>query len=127
MGGYGALRTACRHHLRFRAVSVHSSITVLEEMKLFVEEDLVHYRQLTVEEENCISLIRTHRQQLPSLRFDCGTEDALIEGNRRLHNQLTAENIPHTYEEFPGGHQWPYWQEHVKDSLLFFARLSGAE
>ena len=27
----------------------------------------------------------------------------------------------HRYEEFPGGHDWAYWQSHVADSLRFFA------
>jgi enterochelin esterase-like enzyme len=24
------------------------------------------------------------------------------------------------YEEFPGGHEWPYWTEHLEDTLRFF-------
>jgi S-formylglutathione hydrolase FrmB len=60
-----------------------------------------------------------NRDHLPPLRFDCGTEDSLIEENRLLHRQLTELGVPHTYEEFPGNHDWPYWTEHVRQTLAF--------
>jgi enterochelin esterase-like enzyme len=65
-----------------------------------------------------------HRDRLPPLRFDCGTEDLLIEENRQLHRDLTAAEVPHTYQEFPGGHDWPYWEAHIADSLRFFGRIA---
>jgi enterochelin esterase-like enzyme len=27
--------------------------------------------------------------------------------------------IPHAYQEFPGGHDWPYWSEHIRETLAF--------
>lgn len=32
---------------------------------------------------------------LPALRLDCGTEDALREGNRRIHRHLVRLAFPH--------------------------------
>jgi enterochelin esterase-like enzyme len=61
-----------------------------------------------------------NRPSLPPIRFDCGTEDSLIESNRQLHRQLLAEKIPHTYQEFTGAHDWNYWQMHIAETLLFF-------
>jgi enterochelin esterase-like enzyme len=66
------------------------------------------------------------RDRLPPVRFDCGREDVLLEGNRRLHEALVAAGVPHVYEEFSGGHTWPYWTEHLEDSLLFFERCLAA-
>jgi S-formylglutathione hydrolase FrmB len=63
------------------------------------------------------------RDRLPPLRFDCGTEDTLIGVNRQLHQQLDEAGIAHTYEEFPGAHSWEYWNEHLADSLKFFAGI----
>ena len=122
MGGFGALMIGIKYHRLFSAVSAHSSITVLEEMKLFAEEDLENYRQINPADENVADRILLHHEHLPAIRFDCGKEDELIEGNRKLHSQLEEASIPHTYEEFPGGHQWTYWAQHIEDSLLFFAR-----
>ena len=45
MGGFGALRLGIKYPERFRAISAHSAITDLEQMQLFVEEDLKNYYQ----------------------------------------------------------------------------------
>lgn len=60
-----------------------------------------------------------NRDHLPALRFDCGTDDNLIEANRLLNNQLTENGIVHEYQEFPGAHEWKYWEKHVEDTLMF--------
>ena len=120
MGGFGALRLGAKYHDRFMAISGHSSITELSQFKLFVEEDLGLYAQTDKKNESVWKILHHYRQQLPPFRFDCGTEDLLIEYNRTLHRQLLEAGIPHIYEEFPGKHEWIYWQAHVKDSLLFF-------
>jgi len=118
MGGYGTLRLAAEHPEVYRAVSAHSSITRLEEMALFVEEPVSDYREAgTI--GDIIDLFRG-TPNLPRLRFDCGSEDELISGNRLLHQQLTEARIDHIYEEFSGGHEWPYWERHLADGLRFF-------
>ena len=61
-----------------------------------------------------------NKEKLPPIRFDCGIQDPLIEANQLLHQQLSELNIEHTYEEFPGGHEWPYWQKHVARTFEFF-------
>jgi S-formylglutathione hydrolase FrmB len=120
MGGFGALRLGIKYREKFKAVSAHSSITDLEQMPLFVEEPLEEYLQGNVMENSVWSMIRNNPNSLPKLRFDCGTEDLLIEYNRKLHQQLQDYHIDHTYEEFPGVHEWKYWGEHIKDTLKFF-------
>jgi S-formylglutathione hydrolase FrmB len=60
---------------------------------------------------------------LPPLRFDCGRGDDLLQANRDLHEALCARGVDHTYEEFPGAHEWPYWEAHLADTLRFFARI----
>lgn len=126
MGGFGALRIGCEYGDRFEAVSAHSSITHLDQMELFVEEPLEHYRQETEQGESVHDTIVANRDQLPSIRFDCGEDDPLIQANRTLHRQLNEKNIPHRYNEYPGEHEWSYWREHLRDTLLLFEEvLSG--
>lgn len=120
MGGFGALRLAVKFPHLFRAVSAHSSITQLDQMKIFVEEDLSEYKQPDMADESVFETVLLNRGHLPHIRFDCGVDDELIGENRLLHRQLSDHDIPHLYEEFPGVHEWSYWQEHVGDSLLFF-------
>ena len=62
------------------------------------------------------------RRVLPALRIDCGTEDGLLDVNRRFHAHLDVLGIPHEYEEFHGGHSWDYWDRHVQEALAFHAR-----
>ncbi|MEM6641807.1 MAG: YqiA/YcfP family alpha/beta fold hydrolase [Bacteroidota bacterium] len=120
MGGFGALKIGSRHHQKFCAISAHSSITSYNQMSLFVEEEERHYRSENPELEDAFVSILNNRDHLPPLRFDCGTEDLLLDYNRKLHLQLEQEDISHIYEEFSGGHQWNYWQDHLTDSLFFF-------
>ncbi len=80
-------------------------------------------KQKNRQEESVIGLVLERKDNLPKLRFDCGTEDLLINQNRLLHEQLNKAKIVHEYREFSGGHEWGYWQEHVKDSLSFFNRF----
>lgn len=122
MGGYGALRLGGAHPERFAGISAHSAITELADMAAFVEEPLTKYEQPG--RAAVIDDWIAHRGRTPPLRFDCGTDDDLLPANRRLHRQLTAAGIDHEYHEFPGGHEWPYWIEHLRDTLRFFDRLA---
>lgn len=61
-------------------------------------------------------------EQLPAMRIDCGVDDFLIEPNREFSRHLTAHGIPHEYEEFPGDHNWSYWDEHVQEAIAFHQR-----
>ena len=124
MGGFGALRLGAKHADRFRGISGHSSITHFSQMSRFVEEPLSAYGPPADAGQSVLHWMEANRATLPAVRFDCGTSDLLIEENRTLHRELDARGIPHTYEEFPGGHEWPYWERHVADSLRFFGRLA---
>ncbi len=126
MGGFGALRLAASYPDRFRAVSGHSSITDVSEMREFVEEWMEEAIAPASARSVADAMLR-HRDQLPAIRFDCGTEDSLLAGNRALHARLTDAGIPHVYEEFAGGHTWDYWAAHLEDTLRFFAGVLRAQ
>lgn len=120
MGGFGALRLGLKYADKFRGISAHSSITHLNQMSLFVEEELDEYKQSDANEHSVLGVLDKMVDKLPNIRFDCGTEDPLLEHNRMLHQALEKRNIPHVYQEFAGGHAWPYWQKHVEETLRFF-------
>ena len=65
---------------------------------------------------------RVRAGRLPGLLIDCGTEDFLIESNREFARDLVAAKIPHVYREFPGAHNWDYWDLHIREALEFHAR-----
>jgi len=122
MGGYGALRLGALHPEQFAGISAHSSISDAGQMQGFVEETAEQFDLSETHSLQVLECLKLNAHRLPPLRFDCGTEDTLIEHNRTLHRELESAGIPHTYEEFPGGHSWEYWHEHLADSLRFFGR-----
>jgi S-formylglutathione hydrolase FrmB len=126
MGGFGALRLAGKYPQVFRAAGGHSSMTHFDQFTMFVEEPLPAYHCAETDRSVLETLLR-NQQPLPPLRFDCGTEDPLIGFNRDLNGQLKRAGIHHVYEEFPGGHNWPYWEEHLADMLRFFGRQLNQE
>jgi putative tributyrin esterase len=123
MGGFGAFKIGIKYHDIFTAVTAHSSITNLQQIKLFVEENIENYLQEDKTEEDVFATILKYKDHLPAISFDCGLSDPLLKNNRLLHQQLIENNIMHEYEEYEGSHEWAYWQEHVVDSILFFSRF----
>lgn len=121
MGGYGALRLGALNPKRFQAISAHSSITDVAQMHGFVEEPLAEFDIVETEPLGVLECMKANAARLPHVRFDCGSEDELVGHSRELHRELLAAGIPHVYEEFKGGHTWEYWQEHLADTLRFFA------
>jgi putative tributyrin esterase len=119
MGGYGALHLGAKYSTKFRAFSGHSSITDLAQLEGFLE-DFEGFSAAVQTHESVLESLLKNKASLSPFRFDCGYDDILIDHNRRLHQALIAHQIPHQYEEFSGGHEWPYWEKHVVDSLVFF-------
>jgi putative tributyrin esterase len=121
MGGFGALRIGAKYGHKFTAISGHSSITSLPQIKYFTNESLKYYAQDSSVDEDVFETFLKYNDHLPPVYFDCGTNDLLLKYNRTLHKKMEANGIPHIYKENPGGHEWPYWAKHIIDSLKFFA------
>ena len=121
MGGYGALRLGAKYPHVFTSFSGLSSITDFPQLLQFLDEaDKISIQTHIVMPESVLEWMIANKEQLPSFRFDCGSDDLLIEFNRALHQQLLENNITHQYHEYPGSHQWEYWQTHIAETLLFF-------
>ena len=63
------------------------------------------------------------RRQAAALYIDVGIEDhaRILGGNRRLHSQLDALGVAHSYTERPGGHAWEYIRDALPAMLHFVA------
>ncbi len=53
--------------------------------------------------------------QLRLLWIGCGTEDSLIENNRKLREWLTSKQVKHTDVETPGAHTWLLWRRYLAE------------
>ncbi|MGD0733427.1 MAG: alpha/beta hydrolase-fold protein [Terracidiphilus sp.] len=124
MGGFGALRLGAKYATRVAGISAHSPVTSLADLMSHVQQPLSEFQASGKRDTDILNWMRRHRAQLPPIRFDCGTEDALLDSNRVLHKALAKDWIPHSYEEHPGGHDWVYWRQHVHATLRFVSRLA---
>jgi len=126
MGGYGALMLAMRHPDKFSAAVSHSGALVFAHT--FQGTRGRDFRDVGALSEalprrayDLWSLARRQRKsrRRMAIRFDCGTEDGLIDANRAFHAHLDKLGLPHEYAEHPGAHEWAYWDLHVQDTLKF--------
>ena len=131
MGGYGSLRLAFDYPEVFRSVWAMSGALEFgtegdyDRMESFPRE--FHHIIEVAESGSVADLFKIAERatNLPKIGFDCGTEDWLIESNRKFHVHLSSLNIPHEYREHAGGHDWAYWDTHIKDALEFHAKSLG--
>ena len=152
MGGVGALTLALRHPDLFAAAMSHSGVVsvLLDESNPFAAP--AHYvsspdsvrapatswkaRLLgalgpTVERWRAYQPAVLAEQltrsgaALPAIRFDCGTEDALLAENRALHWELERLGIAHEYGEWPGAHSWRYWRDRSPAGLAWMLARVG--
>jgi S-formylglutathione hydrolase FrmB len=127
MGGYGALRIALGFADRFISANSHSGAvmrgTQPSPKNKEPEFQRVFGPRPEGSEHDLVALARKAKAAgtLPKMLIDCGVEDFLIEENRRFHAHLQALRVPHEYAEFPGAHEWGYWDQHVQEALAFHA------
>jgi len=116
---YRWVRLGAKFPELFQGISAHSPLTQYRQLVDLVE-DLATSALPPEADQNPIYWMRQNKNKLPPIRFDCGMNDRFIDANRDFHRRLNNEGIPHEYEEFPGEHNWEYWNEHLADSLRWF-------
>ncbi len=102
MGGFGALRIGAGYPHLFKACSGLSSITEFEQLSNWYENgDISEIAANVSHQTSVLESMLKNRDNLPPFFFDCGADDILIEANRKLHADLSANNITHVYNEYP--------------------------
>jgi len=132
MGGYGALRIALAYPDRYVSAHSHSGAFALKPRK-DGPVSMKEFRQIfgprpvnTPHDLRYLARqLKRRRGAIPRLSIDCGTEDFLLEDNRRFSKDLTRMTVPHEYREFPGAHNWDYWDCHIRDALVFHSKALG--
>ncbi|MDD3192580.1 MAG: alpha/beta hydrolase family protein [Oscillospiraceae bacterium] len=134
MGGYGAIKLGLRCPERFagcagfsgcldmdalRATLAESEPGLQNEAKAMFGADLV-----INPEDNLFYLLektaRLPKSQLPKVMVTCGTEDFLYAQNVRFRDAIQALPYEFAYREWPGTHEWGFWDQSIQHALEFF-------
>ncbi|MGJ8694492.1 MAG: alpha/beta hydrolase [Thalassotalea sp.] len=126
MGGYGALRLGVKYPNQVKGISAHSSITQLHELNKFTETHLEHYQCENEQEHDILYWAQKHKSSLPPLRFDCGKDDILYQGNLTFKAALEKAEVNFSFDAFDGEHAWAYWHEHIVQTFMFFNGIENS-
>ena len=97
--GIGALRLGLKYADKFCSVFAHSSVIPTS---AFLREREPTLSPERVRDMDCYRwATEIDPARAPSLAFDCGTENSLLDHNRAFHDHLNAVGLPHSYAERP--------------------------
>ncbi len=122
MGGYGAFKAALRHPERFAGVGVFSPVTDPAEFAFTLSGSALTARewqaiwgeQSTPPPEDDLFYLASEAAKLPKaaqprIYHCCGTEDYLYRQSLRLKTHVETLGLDYQYEEWPGAHDWAFW------------------
>ena len=138
MGGYGALRVGLGYPDRFCSLHSHSGAVGWgrngkyealpkspgREADITAERLRIFGRSPDGTDHDLLALAKRAKRarKLPKILLDCGKDDFLLEDNRAFAKELEAAKIPHTYQEYPGAHDWDYWDTRIRQALAFHCK-----
>ena len=127
MGGYGAFKLVLKHPDQYCAgISLSGVLDVVSAMRTPTIKELNFtpifgdIARLEGSENDLFSLMRKMRDMQvlqPRLFAACGTEDDLVHMNRKFVDTAKKQGIPLTYQEFPGVHNWEFWDMTIQIAL----------
>ena len=130
MGGYGAVKLALTHPQTFVSAVSHSGALGFGHWETYREDAFgTEFRRISGENprggpDDLFSLSQKTSTK-PEIRIDCGVDDFLLEANREFTAHLKEIGYSHQYQEFPGAHEWSYWDEHVQEGIQFHRKNLG--
>jgi len=130
MGGHGAFVLCLRHPGFFSSVSSMSGILDITRHSgnWHLTELFGPYKganKADWDEHSALKLIErseSYVRSLPMLITVSQGDSLVIEDSRLVHAQLEKMNVPHLYNESPGGHDWIYWTTQLPAHVAFHAR-----
>ncbi|MCD8019089.1 MAG: acetylesterase, partial [Clostridiales bacterium] len=133
MGGSGALRIGLKYGERFgKIVSLSAAMMLYDldqrtddhpmfmERRCFAQEMFGDFDKVMESDKNPVWLLcqrKAEGKEIPEIYQAVGTEDFLLEPNRRLHQELLDASAEVTYVEATGGHEWGFWRNQLPEIL----------
>jgi len=133
MGGYGALKEALKHPEMFQvAASLSGAFNAASPELTRGRSDLrpslndafgPEHSEARVKNDLYALAQKADTKATPYLYVDCGNQDdTFLTPNRKLVSILSQRKFAYEYHEFPGEHNWQYWDERLPAVLSFVRR-----
>jgi putative tributyrin esterase len=125
MGGYGALKLGLSKPELFAAAASMSGSCDLSGLRERPDELGLVFgtaKDIASAGGDLLQLARTQSRSnalKAKLYQCCGTEDFLVESNRRFRDGIAPLGFDHHYEERPGKHDWAYWDTAIQRVLAW--------
>ncbi len=134
MGGYGAAKCMLCHPEQYAAAGVLSGVLDFPRIAADIAEERwsdVSPQELFAilgsdmqvrEEDDVLKLVEKAAKQpnRPRLIQICGTDDFLYEDNQTFRETAQKAGYGHTYLEWQGDHEWPFWDVAIQRAIQFF-------
>jgi putative tributyrin esterase len=130
MGGYGAFKLALTYPERYAAAASLSGVVDIADTSIHAkarkDDWMAEFRaifgdidKMAGSKHDLFALARNVAKASikPRLYQCCGTEDILYAGNVRFRDEALKLPLDLTYEEGPGEHVWPYWDQMIQNVL----------
>lgn len=143
MGGFGAIRNGLKYHSTFGYIAGLSAASIMDgiekrtnnvpfwiEGRDYAESCFGDLNKAPESDMNPKWLARRLAETetcKPDIYLCCGTEDSLLGANRDLSRYLSDLGYHVTYEESAGGHEWDFWNTHLKKVLDWLPLETGAD
>jgi putative tributyrin esterase len=130
MGGYGAMKSALTYPDRFAAVASLSGAVDIAQVtkgpgKTWRREMKGIFGNLKKVQGSSYDLFSLSEKLVDSpwkkmpIFVCCGTDDFLIESNRKFREHASTLGLNLTYEEEPAVHDWDYWDLKIQRVLAW--------
>lgn len=134
MGGYGALINGLKYHETFSHIGAFSPAIMNEMIASGEQGNIVaglwkpgFYENVMGGTDTILNSEKDYRYlidqlieqkiEIPRIYLPIGREDFLLEPVRGYHEFLVERQIPVTYIEDDGGHEWDFWDKYLKRFL----------
>lgn len=144
MGGFGALRLGAKYNHQYGAVFGLSSAMIIDDISELTPEDvsnasvkmadydyyrntfgdLTQLKESDINPEYIIANKIAKGENLPPVFMACGTEDSLLENNRRYRDFLQKTDIDLVYHESEGIHDWCFWTAYLEPAIKWMISKS---
>lgn len=131
MGGYGSMKLALTYPDQYSAAACFSGALDADFWFENYPEERYIYERIFASKEAVkntdndlfylVGKLKEKGSAIPRIYLSCGTEDSIYPESVTFRKCLDRHQVPYTYEEWEGNHNWVFWDESIRRALKWFA------